>query len=167
MVAYKRPENIKNKIIKSKVPPLTSNRPKRNQPGMKKCLNCQICPYVKICKSIKSSKTEIHIEINKDVNCQTKNIIYCITCKKCKDQYIGESERTLKERFSEHLGYVNNHHLNKATGNHFNSKGHSVSDMEVAIVEKIFSQDPLVREERESLIIKKFNSKHKGLNRKT
>ena len=107
------------------------------------------------------------VEINKQVDCETKNIIYCITCKKCKVQYIGESELSIKERFSEHLGYVYNEHLNQATGEHFNSKGHLVADMEVTILEKIFSRDPQVRKERESLFIKKFNSKHKGLNKKS
>ena len=63
------------------------------------------------------------------------------------------------------MGYVYNEHLNQATGEHFNSKGHSVADMEVTILEKIFSRDPQVRKERESLFIKKFNSKHKGLNK--
>ena len=90
-----------------------------------------------------------------------------ITCKKCKVQYIGESELSIKERFSEHLGYVYNEHLDQATGEHFNSKGHLVADMEVTILEKIFNRDPQVRKERESLFIKKFNSKHKGLNKKS
>ena len=90
-----------------------------------------------------------------------------ITCKKYKVQYIGESELSIKERFSEHLGYVYNEHLDQATEEHFNSKGHLVADMEVTILEKIFSRDPQVRKERESLFIKKFNSKHKGLNKKS
>ena len=33
------------------------------------------------------------------------------------------------------------------------------------IIEKVFSQDPRVRKERESLFIKNFNVKHKGINR--
>ena len=166
-MAYKRPENIRNKLIRSKIPPLTNQRESRTVPGMKKCLKCKICPFVKNSNVVRSSKTSEVIEINKQVDCQTKNVIYCITCKKCKVQYIGESEKSLKERFSQHLGYVYNEHLNQATGEHFNSKGHSVADMEVTILEKIFSKDPQVRKERESMFIKKFNSKHKGLNKKS
>ena len=129
MVAYKRPENIKDKLIRSKVPAIQSVRPKRKQPGMTKCRNCRICPYVNNCKVVKSTATNLNVEISQEVNCQTKNVIYCITCKKCKMQYIGETERTLVERFSEHLGYVHNEHVNQATGWHFHLKGHSVSDM--------------------------------------
>ena len=88
-------------------------------------------------------------------------------CKKCNEQYIGESERTIQTRFSEHKGYVTNEHLSKATGDHFNQKGHKVSDMEITIVEKVYSNDELFRREREKMYINKFNTKYKGINRKT
>ena len=37
----------------------------------------------------------------------------------CRVQYIGESEQSLKKRFSEQRGYVTNKQLTKATGQHF------------------------------------------------
>ena len=80
-------------------------------------------------------------------------------------QYVGETERVAKDRLREHIGSVKNEQLEKATGFHFNLKGHSVSDMEFSIIEKVFSQDPRVRKERESLFIKNFNIKHKGINK--
>ena len=81
-------------------------------------------------------------------------------------QYVGESERSLQDRFSEHLGYVKNKHITKATGAHYNLPGHTVSDMRVTIVEKIHSSDPLIRKQREELFIQKLNTKYKGLNKK-
>ena len=107
------------------------------------------------------------ININTSVNCQTRNIIYCVSCQKCRAQYIGQSERSLHDRFSEHKGYVVNSVRSKATGEHFNLPGHTVSDMNVTIVEKVYSRDQMVREERESMFIKSMNTKHKGLNKKT
>ena len=165
LVAYKRPENIRDKLIRSKVPPIRNMRENRKQPGCKKCNNCSICPYVNNCKVVKSSATNFNAEIQQEVTCQTRNVIYCITCKKCNMQYVGETGRVAKDRFREHIGYVENKQLEKATGWHFNQRGHSVSDMEFAVIEKIFSQDPGVRKERESLFIKNFNSKHKGINK--
>ena len=44
LVAYKRPQNIKDKIIRSKVPPQRGARPKRQSHGMKKCNKCNVCP---------------------------------------------------------------------------------------------------------------------------
>ena len=86
-------------------------------------------------------------------------------CKRCPEQYIGETERSLRERFSEHKGYVTNKNLTKATGSHFNERGHSVSDMEITILEKVFSDNPQFRKQREKMYINKFNTRYRGLNR--
>ena len=79
--------------------------------------------------------------------------------------HCGESQRSIKERFLEHKGYVNNKNLSKATGSHFNQKGHKISDMEITILEKIFNPDPQFRKQREKMYINKFNTKYKGINR--
>ena len=47
LVAYKRPMNIRDKLIRAKVPPPQTSRPKRIKNGMAKCNKpCAICPYV-------------------------------------------------------------------------------------------------------------------------
>ena len=48
----------------------------------------------------------------------------------------------------------------------WNLPGHSIADMRIAVMEKMWSEDPFMRETRESHYIKKMNSKHKGMNRK-
>ena len=93
------------------------------------------------------------------------NIIYLLGCNRCPQQYIGETERTLKERFAEHRGYVKNKILSKATGKHFNEVGHRESDMTITILEKVFNTNPQYRKQREKMWINKFNTKYKGLNR--
>ena len=50
---------------------------------------------------------------------------------------------------------------------HFNQKGHKVSDMSVSVLEKIFSADPAVLKEREKYFIAKMNTRYKGLNKIT
>ena len=168
LIAYKRPQNIREKIVRAKVPPLAPARPKRNLPGMNKCnKGCPTCPFVKQGKMVRAAAINYTAEITQQVDCQTNNIVYCIGCKKCPVQYIGESDRTLQNRFAEHRGYVNNHHLHKATGQHFNEPGHRISDMEVTILEKLWNQDPQYRKTREKMWIERFNTKYKGLNRKT
>ena len=54
LVAYKRPNNIKEKLIRSKIPPVPS-RPKRELPGMTKCNKCPICPFVQVTKTVKAT----------------------------------------------------------------------------------------------------------------
>ena len=167
LVAYKRPANIKDKLVRAKVPDRAPPRPKRILNGMKKCLNCPICPFVKTGQIVKSAQSEYRTEIKQNVDCQTKNIVYLLGCKKCQTQYVGESNRTLQSRFSEHLGYVKNKKLDKTTGEHFNTKGHTISDMEITIIEKVHNTSDAFRKQREKMFIQKFNTKHKGMNQKT
>ena len=122
-------------------------------------------PFVVEGRLVKSTATDAVVELNSAVSCQTKNIIYCITCTKCNEQYIGQSERTLQDRFSKHRDYVKQEKIGKATGWHFNKKGHSVHDMVVTILEKVHTSDKHEREERENMYIRNFNTKYKGINR--
>ena len=98
-------------------------------------------------------------------NSTTKNTINFLGCRKCSKQYIGETERTMKERFLEHKNYVNANNQSKSTGAHFNKKGHTVSDMEITVIEKVYNQDPRYRKQREKFYIQQFNTRYKGLNR--
>ena len=120
LVAYKRPDNLKNRLIRAKIPDPTPPRPRRT-------------------------------------------LIYLLGCQKCPSHYIGETSRTLQERFSEHLGYAKK----KATGEHFSSKGHKQSDMEIMILEKLHNTYEQFRKQREKMFIQSFNTKHKGMNKKT
>ena len=61
-----------------------------------------------------------------------------IQCKRCKRQYVGETKRTLRERFKEHRQPTNNPlHANAtaAVPSHFNQPGHSIADMELILLE--------------------------------
>ena len=146
---------------------MAPSRPKRNIPGMTKCKGCPICPYIRQGKKIRATATNFTAEIEQQVNCQTRNIVYCIQCRKCCIQYIGETQRSLQERISGHKGYITKPLKHKATGEHFNLPGHSVADMEVSIVEKTFNEDHQFRKQREQMWIEKLNTKYKGLNRKS
>ena len=80
-------------------------------------------------------------------------------------KYVGETKQILKFRLADHRGYVNTQDLTKATGLHFNSPGHSLSDLRITVLEKVRSDDDLYRKEREKYFIRKFNTFYKGLNR--
>ena len=94
-------------------------------------------------------------------------VIYLIQCDKerCQQQYIGYTQQELCERMIQHLGYVRNKTLSKATGQHFNLPGHSKNNMKFTIIEKVRSSDPLYGREREKLHIRMFNSFYGGINR--
>ena len=91
-----------------------------------------------------------------------------IECQKeyCKERYIGETQRELKERISEHRGYIYNKVLTQATGAHFNLPGHQLSDMKVTVIEQVKMFDESYRKERETMFIRRFNTFYRGMNRK-
>ena len=170
IIAYRRPKNIREYLIRAKLPPKNQINPTRHLKGMKKCkMSCLICPYIQEGKDIKHNGFKWNIITS--VNCATYNSCYMLICikEKCigKEQYyIGETERKLKDRICEHLGYINTKNTAQPAGYHFNLPGHSKSDMRVTVLEKQFKQDPEYRKERESFLIRKFNTYRRGMNKK-
>ena len=144
-------------------------RPKRNIRGMFKCNlhNCRACPFIKEGKTIKK-RSKIAWQLNKKFSCNTFNVIYMIECQKdrCKKRYIGHTKRKLKKRLAEHRGYVINRKDGRVTGSHFNSRGHSVSDLAITVLEIVESNKIEFLEERERFFIQKFNTIIEGLNEK-
>ena len=90
------------------------------------------------------------------------NTVYLIQCEKerCQQKYIGYTHQEFRERMCQHLGYVRNKLLNKATGQHFNLPGHSKNDMKFTILEKVKSNDPLLRKRKRKLHIRKNYTFH-------
>ena len=166
IVAYKRPPTIGDKLIHSKVPKQNNRRSLRQVKGMKKCLNCANCPYVKEGKVVKKSfASKASVTINAAATCETHNVVYCISCKKCNVQYIGKTEREVKLRIAEHRGTINNEKLDKSVGVHFNKSGHRLSDFSFSVLEKCYKQCPEYLRKREEHWIQSFQTKFKGLNK--
>ena len=90
-----------------------------------------------------------------------------IECNKdsCKARYIGETQRTFSERIYDHINYIKQNKIEKPTGDHFNKKGHNLSNMRAFIIEKVKKLDTHYRKEREHYHINKFNTYYKGLNK--
>ena len=164
LIAYKRQKNIRESLIKAKVYP-QHTRDKRYIPGMKKCGKCLICNYIKEGKFILGRS--FTWKIVKSLSCDSFNVVYMIDCQKerCRQRYIGVTQRSFRKRVNEHIGYVKNKKISEATGEHFNLPGHSHTDMKFTIIEQVKSLDPVYAREREKLHIKKFNTYHKGINK--
>ena len=78
LVAYTRPQTIRQKLIRAKLPS-RNVKPKRVINGMFRCKkNCKIFPYVKICKAIKATHTDMTVHIQK--NCKICPYCYCDYC---------------------------------------------------------------------------------------
>ena len=106
-------------------------------------------------KTIKAKHSDHKVELSKHYDCNTKSIVYIIECRKCGDQYIGQTMHSLRDRFLDHLGYARREEVEKTIGGHFNLPGHKLSDMSISVLESVKERNTYYRECR------------KGINRKS
>jgi hypothetical protein len=165
LTAFRRQPNLRNLLIKSKVPAPIDRYPKRKLKGMTSCgKQCPACPYILEGNKVKiDEKSTWNIE--KKFSCESFNIIYLLNCNKCKQKYIGTTGRQLKSRIAEHKGYIAQQVSSRATGHHWNLPGHSLADLKVTILEQSKSKEEDYRKEREKFFIRKFDTYNKGINR--
>ena len=156
LVAFKRDRNLTDILIHGKHNKIFKN--KDGMPGR--------CPTDKCAITVNEEIPEIK-KIQKEVNCQTTNVVYGIKCRKCnKIVYVGETERTVAERIKEHLADVR-HGQEKAVSFHFNSADHEIDDLNLIIIEKCRENSRFYRKAREYWIETLNTVTPSGLNKKT
>ncbi len=134
---YRRPKNLRDTLVRAKVP--KDAPPITIIPGSANVCNrtqCTVCPKIQKSGKIKSKSTHIEYDIKHHVSCESSNLIYLITCKKanCGMQYVGQTKRTLGERFREHLRDIRKKSP-KLLSVHLNSSGHNgVEDISISIL---------------------------------
>ena len=74
--------------------------------------NCINCKYLKEKgESFYSYATKRQYKVKQNVNCQSKNAIYLITCKKCKKQGVGQ-RISFKSRMANYISCIKNQKKN-------------------------------------------------------
>merc|ERR1711915_273032 len=139
---------------------LGNSQPTDGTPGFVKCdrTDCEMCQFVTPTASVKSTVTGQQVNINCRVDCQSKHLVYLITCTKCKKQFVSQTHRSMAEAFAEHLKIVNNRITNQPSGRHFTLPGHNSSHMQIAAIEKVFNKSKDALKVRESEWIKEFGT---------
>ena len=79
-------------------------------PGFTKCgdSRCNTCKVGTFGTTIHVSSTNKTFVIRNPMTCKSSNVIYCVTCQKCKEQYIGETEQEIHKRQRGHLSALLN-----------------------------------------------------------
>ena len=89
----------------------------------------------KLWKVFKSSRTEKTYPLRHNFTCTSKNVIYLITCTKCKKQYVGLTTQQLNTRINHHRTNIFNR-VQTYISNHFNFPDHSITNLTVQIIDK-------------------------------
>ena len=119
-------------------------------PGFSKCHDsrCHTCIKGIFGKTIHVTETNETFLIKQKITCKTSNVIYCLTCKKCKGQYIGETSQESHNRQAGHISDIKARKSGLPYVKHFLDCG--IENYSITGIEKLRNNDPLVRKQRES-----------------
>ena len=141
---FRRPKNLRDHLVRALcINPMDvqqdrrSNNLKKGKPK-KRCSrpNCRYCPKLVKKGSINSPITGRKYNTIRNCDCETNNIIYCISCTRCHKQYVGHTKRTLRERMCEHFRFISQNNNTHSVGRHFNTEDHrGLSDVEIFVLQ--------------------------------
>ena len=102
----------------------------------------------------------------KQFACNSKNLVYCFTCKSCNEQYIGYSAREFKFRYKEHASSINKSNSISALAHHNTTKHRgsstNIDNFDISILKQC--NDPINANLAEGIYINtlkpKINRKH-------
>jgi hypothetical protein len=76
---------------------------RRTNKNLCRNFQCKICPMIDHSDTVISHVTGEKFTAKTNVTCHSSNLIYCIYCKQCGLQYVGQTLREISQRLQEHL----------------------------------------------------------------
>ena len=110
MTAFKGTKLISSKRqspnLKQILTKASFSRNTKSEGGVKKCgdKRCKTCPHLDITNKLEigNNAKKFTFYIKFPFTCKSKNLLYCITCQGCQEQYIGETGDVLRNRVRVH-----------------------------------------------------------------
>ena len=95
---------------------------------------CATCHHLNCAKFFASTKTGKTYPLRHNFTCTSRNVIYLITCTRCKKQYVGLTTQQLNIRLNHHRSSIFNK-VQTYISKHFNFQDHSVNNISVQIID--------------------------------
>ena len=131
IVAFRRKRNLRNILCKNDV--REKNFEKQET---KNCKGCQVCKIMTKKDVVVNQKNGLSVKTSPGGHCKSTGIIYAIHCKKCKLLYIGETGKTMCDRYSGHKYDIKKRPDNCDLAKHCRSSNHDLEkDLEITIIE--------------------------------
>ena len=150
IVGFRRGKSLKDMLVRAKVPPLV-----RENGSSMSCLGkrCRICPFIKNSTSFDSKNGTKYDIRQPNLNCDSKNVVYLLSCKTCGVQYVGSCTTKFRLRFNNYKS-CNRKHLEQVVPqqnlhNHFDIPGHNgMSDFIFTLIDQAENEKCLRKRER-------------------
>ena len=143
ITAYCNGPNLYKKLVRSSLSDATCTRPTTPTEssgliGAVRCNNvrCKACDYMVAGNVFKSSSNNRTFKLKDSFNCKSSSLVYLINCKRCFQQYVGQTGRTLAHRINQHLTCIRTKQ-NSPVGLHFNLPNHSIQDFSILAIDLI------------------------------
>ena len=165
-VGYRRHRNLREFLVRSRLYDVNAGqqlRPRRQVTGWRTCNNCTLCRISENRSHFKCFATGVVYPISQLLTCKTRGVTYLLECKKCGQQGVGKTTQSLMVRAGQHRRAVLNGDSSQKMYQHFQTRGHSETDMRFIAIEQVFG-DEYILAARETFWIDKLQTIRKGLN---
>ena len=143
-ISYRQSKNLQQ-IVCGAHKSIPKNSPQVT--GCFKCKKCKVsCPVMAEGKHFSSTNTGKTYPIKHFLDCNSELVIYLVTCKKCRGQYVGKSKTVFKIRHSNHKQEIKRGY--GGLGHHYGGeRGCGYENLSVQIIEKVDSLENLAKRE--------------------
>ena len=134
LVAYRRDKNIGEVVVRAAFREKRSNS-QPSVPGNQPCgkPGCPTCPFLDTNTTFMGPEGDFNVR--GQFNCNSSDVVYVLSCYRCNLLYVGETYRTVRERFKEHERSARLKYKNPI-GEHFGSNHEISTDLRIAVVWK-------------------------------
>ena len=150
IIIVRRAKSLKDILVRAKVPPKEKYE---GSCGPCNKTRCQICRRIKRTNTFQSTATKRFYKIKpQHITCCSENVVYLITCKTCKKQYVGSSVE-FRLRFNNyrcaHRNFLKGKEVKQESFHaHYEEIGHNgESDWEFILIDQADNREDLRKRE--------------------
>ena len=154
--SFRRSKNLKELLAPSRFKTAEEGQTIQQSNGCFKCERnrCDLCRNFFVeSKSFLSLQTGKKYTIHSRLSCDSKNVIYLVSCKKCRLQYIGSTTTDFRIRFRNHKSAMLTNKTTCEVAVHFNKTSHILDDFSFQCIDQV--QAPNNSDEIDRLLITK------------
>ena len=181
LICYRRSKNLANTLVRARLTTTTKPPRKTFKVALKTTISwrtnsspcgkelCRCCAAMSRKQNVFSTDNKTSRKTPRNTSCSSHTLIYLIECRKCngRAKYVGQTDRTLRERMSGHrAAYLNKKPM--PLYRHFYKPGHNFDDATITVLELLNDPEDLLLKEEEwmntlkTIIPRGLNSKFKA-----